>query len=434
MMKTGADVRGMTPAAIICIICAGFLMLAACGGNNNSGGNAADMFAPGGVIAGEPSWARGIDVPYGGEEIDTSVPGNYGYYSEDGEFATIYDSDKIPFTFKKGSVKRIVNLWPANTSGVLALGAEEFFVAKLSGMVSPWQAVMFPSYANLEAEVGTGTQAGTFNAEALMKLEPDLIIAHPSGIDSLRGLEYGGKKLPVININFNTYQEMKVTYRVVGRILGGRVEKNAEAWGLTLQANIDRIAKGLAKNSVRPVVYYTSGGLSGLNNTMSSTGSTSVVTNEWTGYAGGKYWPELMRRLRQENISSGQTGVNMELILKHPPQKVFIGGGRNENVEAVLANKDGFSNPWAGIIADLGADNIKYIPYALFDWARFGAESVLQILWAARNIHPEIFADPASPDYIDIHRETKDFYTNFVGYPISDDQVENILNGRPPDQ
>ena len=428
-MKPESNVRMVT---LIAVICAGFLLLAACG-ENNGDGNVADMFAPGGVIIGEPSWARNIDVSFGGEEIDTSVPGNYGYYSEDGEFATIYDSDKKPFTFKKGSVKRIINLWPANTSGVLALGAEEFFIAKLSGMATPWQALMFPSYANLKTEVGTGTQAGAFNAEALMALDPDLIIAHPSGIDNLRGLEYRGKQLPVININFHTYQEMKVTYRVVGKILGGRVEDNAETWVRMLQANIDRAARGLAKTSARPIVYYTSGGMNGLNTTMTSTGASSVVTNEWTGYAGGKYWPELMRLLRNENIS-GQSGVNMELILKYPPQKVFIGGGRNADVESVLANKDGSSNPWAGIIADLGPDNIKYIPYALFDWARFGAESVLQILWAARNIHPEIFADPSSPDYIDIHMEVKNFYTNFVGYPISDAQVENILNGRPPSQ
>jgi len=423
-MKRGADVRRVT---LLAVICAGFFLLAARGGNGDSGENTP---ATGGAVTEEPPWARGLDVPYGGKEIDTSVPGNYGYYSEDGDSATIYDSDGQPFTFKKGSVKRIINLWPANLSGILALGAEEFFVARLSGRTTPWQAVMFPSYAALEAEVEGGV-TGISNAEVLMAQEPDLIIGIPSFIVSLRGIEYGGKKLPVINVNFDTYQEMKVTYRVIGKILGGRVERNAEAWGELLQANIDRIAKGLERTGVRPVVYYSSGGVSGLGSTMPSTGNTSIVMNEWTGYAGGKYWPSLMRALRQEAVS-GQTSVNMELILKYPPQKIFIGGGRNADTDAVLADRDTSSNPWAGIIADLGPDNIKYIPYALFDWGRFGAESVLQLLWAARNIHPKIFADPASPDYIDLHKETKDFYTNFAGYSISDRQVEDILNALPP--
>ena len=124
----------------------------------------------------------------------------------------------------------------------------------------------------------------------------------------------------------------------------------------------------------------------------------------------------------------------MEILLKYPPQKVFIGGGRRDGIEAILADRNGASNPWAGILADIGPDNVRFIPYALFDWGRFGAESVLQILWAALNIHPDIFADPASPDYIDLHRETKDFYTNFAGYPITDAEVADILNGRPPNR
>jgi len=407
------------------------ILLASACNKGDGGGGASGAFAPGGVVLEEPSWAQGVAVAYGGEDLDTSVPGSYGYYTEDGDVATVYDADGLPFTFKKGSVKRIVNLWPANTSGILALGAEKFFVAKLGGMTTPWQEAMFPAYAALTAQVGP--QAGPANAEALMALEPDLVIGHPSSIANLRGIEYRGKKLPVVNVNFKTYQEMKVTYRVIGKILGGKVEENAEAWGRALQANIDRIAKGLAKASVRPVVYYSAGGMGGLGSTMPSS-QGSVVMNEWTGYAGGKYWPELMRVLRQEDIVdvAGQTGVNMELVLKYPPQKVFIGGGRREALDAVLADKDGASNPWAGIIADLGPDNVKYMPYALFDWGRFGAESVLQILWAAANIHPEVFADPSSPDYIDMRKETKAFYTDFAGYPVTDAEVDAILDGRPP--
>jgi iron complex transport system substrate-binding protein len=121
----------------------------------------------------------------------------------------------------------------------------------------------------------------------------------------------------------------------------------------------------------------------------------------------------------------------MEMVLKYPPQKIFVAGGR-QALEDVLADKGDASNRWAGILADLGPDNIQYIPRVLFGWDRFGAESVLQLLWAARNIHPDIFADPASPDYIDLHKETKDFYANFAGYPITDEEAEDILNALPP--
>ncbi|MBN2049018.1 MAG: ABC transporter substrate-binding protein [Spirochaetales bacterium] len=382
----------------------------------------------GGVIIAEPDYSRNVGVAYGGEDLDTSVPGSYGYMEEEGDRITIYDYDGMPFTFTKGSVKRIINLWPANTAGALALGAEEFFVAKLDRMVNPWQELMFPRYSTLENSFPPA--AGPANVEALMALEPDLIIGHPTNVESLRTAGYNGRQLPVININFTTYQEMKVTYRVLGIILGGEVQERGEAWGRMLQENIDRVQKGLSGTSVRPVVYYTSGGASGLDSTMSSS-ANSVVMNEWTSYAGGKYWPELMRVLKKD-IFKSRSIVNVEMILKYPPQKIFIGGGRNTDVDAVLSNTDPSTNPWAGVIADLGEENIRYMPYALFDWGRFGAESVLQILWAAVNIHPEIFADPKSDHYIDMVGETKTFYTDFVGFPITDAQVDDILNGRLP--
>ena len=416
--------------ALIITLCVSFLIFTACGKNNNDS-NDRDAFTPGGVITKEPGWTKDVAISYGGKELDTSIPGSYGYYSEDGEYATIYDADERPFTFRRGSIKKIINLWPANTAGILALGAEEFFAARLGVGNSLWQEVMFPIYSGLKTQVMTATGTSA-NVEALMALNPDLIIGHPSSISNLRNIEYDGRKLPVLNVNFSTYQEMKVTYRVIGKILGGRVAENADAWGELLQANMERIARGLARTTVRPVVYYTAGGLSGLNSTMASSGN-SVVMNEWTGYAGGKYWPELMRVLHRDVIAGqAETGVNMELILNYPPQKIFIGGGRRDSVDNVLADTNIESNPWAGIIADIGPDNIRYIPYGLFDWGRFGAESALQLLWAAVNIHPEIFADPNSPDYIDIHKETRDFYTKFADYPISDAQVDDILNGRPP--
>lgn len=382
----------------------------------------------GGVITAEPSYSRNIGVAYGGEDLDTSVPGSYGYVEEKGDQITIYDYDGVPFTFTKGSIRRIINLWPANTAGALALGAEPFFIAKLSGMITPWQKLMFPDYAALENSFAPAS--GTASVEALMALNPDLIIGHPTNAATLRTVTYNGEKLPVININFGTYQEMKVTYRVLGTILGGEVQRRGEAWGRMLQDNIDRVQKGLEGRTVRPVVYYTSGGAGGLNTTMSSS-ANSVVMNEWTSYAGGKYWPEVMRVLRKNIFKSGST-VNMEMILRYPPQKIFIGGGIHEAVESVLSNTDPAVNPWAGIIADLGPENISYIPYALFDWGRFGAESAVQILWAAVHTHPDIFADPKSPHYIDIKAETKSFYRDFVGYDISDSHVEDILNGRPP--
>ncbi|MDR1204832.1 MAG: ABC transporter substrate-binding protein [Peptococcaceae bacterium] len=370
-------------------------------------------------------------------EVDYTVPvplpagteAASGLVLKEGDKITVYDYDKVPFTFKAGSIQKMINLWPANTAGVLALGAEPFFIANI-GMTSPYQTLMFPDYAALSSVSMTVQGTSNINSEAILAMEPDLIISHPTSIEQWRSLEAeSGVDLPVINVNFTSYDEMKTTYKIVGAILGGEVERRAEIWAQMLTDNVDRIARGLAGVTDTPIVFYSAGGENmggtlGMNDL-----SQSVVTNEWCTYAGGKYWPKWMLE-QGKTVAMSNNAVNPEAILDNPPAKIFIGGGQTEAMNAIL---DGSSeDPWTGIVKNLGDGNAKYIPYALFDWARFGAESALMVLWAAREIHPDVFADPATDAYIDMHAETKAFYKDFAGYDISDGNVDNILAGLPP--
>ena len=66
-------------------------------------------------------------------------------------------------------------------------------------------------------------------------------------------------------------------------------------------------------------------------------------------------------------------------------------------------------------------------PAGVFSWDRYGAEGALQILWAAKTLHPELFKD------VDIAAETKKFYKEFLHYDLSDKEVGYILNGLDPE-
>ncbi|MDR3216872.1 MAG: hypothetical protein LBT55_05605 [Clostridiaceae bacterium] len=343
---------------------------------------------------------------------------------------TVYDYDGEPFTFTPGTIQRIVNLWPANTSGALALGAEPYFVARVAGMLTPWQALMFPDYAALTAEVPAA--AGPANVEGLMTLEPDLIIGHPSNVAVLKELDYNGYKLPVVNINFTTYDEMKITYKVLGEILGGRVKENANAWGDMLVANIKRISDGLAGVTARPVTYYTAGGVDFAATMGMSALAQSNVVNEWTVAAGGTHWQKYLldKGIPSTSFLSGQS-VNVEFFSTELPDKIFIGGGQKQALIDILAGTS--QSPWTGIAVEIGVENCVFMPYALFDWGRFGAESALQILWAARELHPTIFADHTKSTYIDMTAETIAFYKDFVGFEgMNTGYAERILSGLQP--
>ena len=48
------------------------------------------------------------------------------------------------------------------------------------------------------------------------------------------------------------------------------------------------------------------------------------------------------------------------------------------------------------------------------------------MLWAAKKFNPDKFAD------VDIEKETKDFYMQYYGYQLTDDECSRILNGENP--
>ena len=65
-------------------------------------------------------------------------------------------------------------------------------------------------------------------------------------------------------------------------------------------------------------------------------------------------------------------------------------------------------------------------PNGLFPWERFGMESVLQILWAAETLHPDLVD-------VDMVAETQAFYRDFVGVELTDQQAQNLLAGLDPE-
>lgn len=60
-------------------------------------------------------------------------------------------------------------------------------------------------------------------------------------------------------------------------------------------------------------------------------------------------------------------------------------------------------------------------PQGLFWWCRETSEAAIQILWLAKTLYPQRFAD------IDMVKETHDFYQNFFGISLSSQQIAGIL-------
>ena len=113
--------------------------------------------------------------------------------------------------------------------------------------------------------------------------------------------------------------------------------------------------------------------------------------------------------------------LNAEKIPNINPDVIIIGRAKSPDaIEKIYENK-----------VYTGTNTVKnkkvfVNPAGVFSWDRYGAEGALQILWAAKTLHPEIFKD------LDIASETKKFYKEFLHYDLNNNEVNYILNGLDP--
>ncbi|WP_020590284.1 hypothetical protein [Desulfobacter curvatus] len=66
-------------------------------------------------------------------------------------------------------------------------------------------------------------------------------------------------------------------------------------------------------------------------------------------------------------------------------------------------------------------------PRGIYLWSVRSAEEALQILWAAKVIHPELFAD------LDMVAEVRKFHKKFYKYDLTADEAGRMLLALPPD-
>jgi iron complex transport system substrate-binding protein len=65
-------------------------------------------------------------------------------------------------------------------------------------------------------------------------------------------------------------------------------------------------------------------------------------------------------------------------------------------------------------------------PTGGWHWDRYGIEGALQIQWAAKTLHPELFPN------LNMVAQTRSFYSQFLHYQLSDEQANRMLAAQNP--
>ncbi|MDG6094806.1 ABC transporter substrate-binding protein [Acetobacter sp. AN02] len=139
-------------------------------------------------------------------------------------------------------------------------------------------------------------------------------------------------------------------------------------------------------------------------------GGHSII-GEWITQAGGI------------NVAAAVSGTKrtttIEQVAAWDPDIIIVQGG-------VTLPPEGAAPPGWEMLRAVKEGRVISNPFGMFPWDRYGTEFLLQLRWAARMFHPDLFSD------IDLRSETSRFYRTFFDCSLSGDEVSQILSGHLP--
>ena len=265
-------------------------------------------------------------------------------------------------------------------------------------------------YANLPVVGGWyGTQDGSY--EEFIAAEPDLIIESidEGGDGDMSTVEERQQKfgtIPVVAVKDTTnVEKVGESITFMGEVVGAQ-DKASQLNDFNnkyLDMVHDRSSK--LSDSDKKTVYYAEGD-DGLQ-----TNPSHSVHGQLIDLIGGK---NVADSASQGNTTSG-IQVSIEQVISWNPDIIITN-------DPEFYSKVYSDNNWAQLNAVKNKE-VYLSPQSPFKWfdRPVGANMIIGVPWTAKVIYPEDYKD------IDMVSATKEFYSNFYHFDLSDDQAKQIL-------
>ncbi len=309
------------------------------------------------------------------------------------------------------SLNKVVATSPPMTTVVYMLAPE-----KLTALNFEWtddEKAYVPSQYQGLPNIGGwyGTQDGSY--EEFIASEPDIVIesideggdGDLSTVDE-RQSKFG--KIPVVAVNDTTHVEkVDDSIMFIGDVIGAK--DNAQKLVDFNDKYLDEVHKKSAQlsDSDKKTVYYAEG------NDGLKTNPSGSVHGQLIDLVGGK---NVADSLNQGNTTSG-VQVSIEQVIKWNPDIIIT---TDPDFYAKVYN----DSNWASINA-VKNHEVYLSPQSPFKWfdRPVGANMIIGVPWTAKVIYPDKYTD------IDMVSVTKEFYSNFYHYDLSNEQAKEILLG-----
>jgi iron complex transport system substrate-binding protein len=304
------------------------------------------------------------------------------------------------------TVNRVADAWHANNALVLMLGGADKLVATtVQAQRQPWLRKLYPRIDQVPAAFNA---AGDLNVETLLGARPDVILMAYDGALPRWSGAVEAYHVPIVLMPNTSLEGLKTTARITGAVLGPREAEVAEDYIRYFDANIRRVRRETERLSAsqRPKVLHTSS--AGI---LTADGLDTVI-DDWIRLAGGR---------NAADVTGNGRPVTLEQVAAWDPDVIIVGTAPNQ-----LSRKAILEDPRWREIKAVKNGNVLVNPSGAYLWDRHSAEAALQVLWAAKMIHPELFSD------LDIKRETINFYAKYFHHALTDDEYSSIVNATAP--
>ncbi len=303
-----------------------------------------------------------------------------------------------------GKVEKIAALWNANNEIILALGGMDKVVATTDLIkTNKWFEHIYPKLKNLPAALN----GKDLQIEELVKLAPDVIIVSNKNYQD----ELIKNGFSAVNLIFRDYPDMEKSIYATAEVIGtDDARKKAEKLANKIHDNSEFVTARTKSipDAKRPKVLHLLGGANLLK-----IDGTNTIQNTWIKLGGG---------VNAIQTEGSMIEVSAEEIINANPDIIIVGGNDTDTQIKKIKEHPAFSGSNA-----VKNGKIYGNPKGVFSWDRYGAENVLQILWAAKTIQPDLFKD------VDMKVKTKEFYKEFLNHDLSDKEYGYILKGLNPD-
>lgn len=295
-------------------------------------------------------------------------------------------------------VNRVADLWHANNEVVMLLGGQDKLAATTPMIQKQkWVQTIDPDITKVKAPFA-GDQLQT---EELLKTKPDVVISSdPGQVKAARQA-----KLPTVNAMYQDFAGLKKSVRLTAQVLGGQAPQVAAKYVRYLDHNIKLVQAKVGHQASRPTVLHI------VNPTdLTKVDGQKTIVDEWINLAGGK------NAIKQRG---NMIQVTKEELLKANPAVIIVGQTNTRAARAALAK-----DPTLSQLTAVKENKVYANPQGVFPWDRYSGEEALQVLWAAKLLHPK------SMRSVDMNKETRAFYRTYYHYDLTKKQAHQILTNQ----